>query len=75
MDCPDTHYQTNDTTQDYCTECFCFGHSTNCVGDNEGYRLTAIESDFRAMCSVGCDCLHLMGWVLQDVNITDFLPW
>ena len=42
MDCPDTHYNTTGSDQDYCMECFCFNHSTSCVGV-EGYYLNAVE--------------------------------
>ena len=42
MDCPDTHFTTTGSDQNYCMECFCFNHSTSCVGV-EGYYLNAME--------------------------------
>ncbi len=70
MECPDTHYQTIGISQDYCTECFCFGHSTSCTGDNNGYIMTTIESDFGAVCSnTGDKDICAMDWMLLEVEL------
>ena len=71
MDCPATHYQTAGISQDYCTQCICFGLSTSCVGDNDNYILTTIESDFGTVCGNTIDInICAMNWAIMDVSFT-----
>ena len=56
MECPDTHYITTTSDQDYCMECFCFNHSSDCTGVDGTHNLTAIEDDFEASFDVDEVC-------------------
>ena len=73
-ECPDTHYRTIGTNQEYCTKCFCFNHSSRCVGDNEGYILTAVESDFgQLVCAIEPECS--LGWTFNEGIEPSFLRY
>ncbi len=71
MECPDTHYITTASDQDYCMECFCFSHTSNCSGMNGTHNLTAVEDDFEASFDVNEVC-NSRNWTILSLSADCF---
>ena len=67
MECPDTHYITTTSDQDYCMECFCFNHSSSCTGVDGTHNLITISNNFMTN---GTHCLT-NDWVFENLKPTN----
>lgn len=70
-ECPDTHYEANGFGQDYCVECFCFNHTTNCTrNDNNYLKKVGVTSVFDGNCTTEAECTK--GWEFKSIEIIPF---
>lgn len=68
-ECPNGYYRVNNSTsQEYCVECFCFNHTTQCDASTDQYALVSVSTDFVDACSDPSlmDCQ--MDWTLLNMN-------
>lgn len=66
-DCPTNgYYKTQGNSQRLCKNCFCFSHSQSCQADNDGFRLSSVQSNFTELCSSNFYCFD--GWSVLDAD-------
>ncbi len=75
MECPDTHYITTTSDQDYCMECFCFSHTSSCSGIDGTHNLTAVKDDFGTPLNASDSTCSLSGnWTILPNTSASCLP-